>query len=195
MLDKRAMKVYRFQTDQLGIDNLKNEFFNESRDFVYFRKGEWTGFESSLENVIAWIQANPQWVLTAIALYVPVRQLVKDIVEATGAAIKLVKTYFDRRRDHKFLRTVRVILSEGKLDESQIAEWEDICGQGGVASIPKDQVGVFRYLVNEHRYAIFSRLGSSDLQGIIGTDQQMIRMLRYLFDREFIVASIRNQGG
>lgn len=194
MLKKRAIKAEAFQADQLGIDQLKNEFFDESQDFVYFRKGEWTGFESSLEHVATWVQQNPEWMLTVMApYYILVRQLIKDIVKITGATTDLVKAYFDRRRNREFVRTVRVILSEAKLGQSLIAEWEDICGQGGVTTIPEDHVGYFRYLVNERRYAIFSRLGPNDLRGFIGKDRQTIGILRYLFDREFVEASIRNQ--
>jgi len=194
MLKKRAIKAEIFQADQLGIDQLKNEFFDESHDFVYFRKGEWSGFESSLEHVATWVQQNPEWTLTAIApYYILVRQLIKDIVKITGATTDLIKAYFDRRRNREFVRTVRVILSEAKLDQSLIAEWEDICGQGGVTTIPEDQSSYFRYLVNEQRYAIFSRLGPNDLRGFIGKDRQTIGILRYLFDREFVEASVRNQ--
>lgn len=190
MLKKRRVSSGTFQADQLGINQLKNDFFSEAREFSYFRKGEWQGVLESIRYAYEWAQANPQWVAIAVALYLPSKDLVAGIAKVVGVAVRKVRKYFGRPR--RLAITRRVICSKG-IDKSVVKEWESICGIGSVVTIPKIQVGQFRYIVNEKRYAIFSRFGPNDLRGIIGSDRETILMLRQMFDREFIEADIRNK--
>jgi hypothetical protein len=189
MLRKKLSRSRTFLADQEGVDKLKDEFFDEARDFVYFRKGEWHGILASIEKAASWSQSHPEWVSVAIAMYVPAKDLILEICKATGALSKKVREYFTNSRNNTVTRRVICGKSVGK---REIAKWELICGQGGVVTIPKGQIGQFRFLVNEKRYAIFSRLGPDTLQGIIGTDIQIIKMLRERFDFEFIEADLRN---
>lgn len=192
MFREQKIKGVSFQADQMGIDQLKKDFLSEARDFAYFRKGEWTGIESSVQHVVEWVNANQDWIPTALALYVPSLELIEHLVKITGASAKAIKAFFGARApDKKHYVTVRVICTTDNRKRAKISEWEGICGEGGVVTTPKSQSGHFRYLVNEKRYAIFSRLGPDMLQGIMGTDREMILMLREIFDREFIQASIK----
>lgn len=189
-MEKKRIQAQAFQTDQLGIDQLKNEFFREARDFIYFRKGEWEGIVQSIDCAIKWVEANPDLTLITLALYPPAKDMVTAIMKVTGVSSQRVKKYFGRPDGSKNLVTARVICSE-TVDSSSIRKWEDICGKGSVVTIPQSQTGPFRYLVNEQRYAIFCRLGPNDLRGIIGQDKQTIAVLRYRFDQEFVEAAIK----
>jgi hypothetical protein len=62
---KEEIRAQRFEADQEGIDDLKNEFLDEAHHFVYFRKGRWSGFEASIRHVAEWVKANPEIFLTA----------------------------------------------------------------------------------------------------------------------------------
>ena len=191
MLKTYNIKCKRFVADQIGIDQLKNEFFDEAREFVYFRKGEWEGFINSLNYAIDWASNNPEYTAIAIALYTPTKDLISYIVQRTGASIEKVKSNFGKPKKGYISR--KVIVRKGRLTKEEIVKWEEICGKGSIETIPKSQVGKFRYIVNEKRYAIFCRHGENDLRGIIGYDKWTIQVLREIFDREFIEASIKNK--
>ena len=187
MIKRKKVKSEFFNADQDGINQLKNRCFSEAEEFCYFRKGEWTGIESSILHALEWAQANPEWVAISIAAYTPSKDFLKGIVKATGVTINRIKKYFGKPAKMKITR--RVIC--GKLTrKSKIREWESICGEGSVVTIPKIQTGNFRYILNEKEYAIFSRFGANDLRGVIGSDKQTIIMLREMFDREFIEADL-----
>ena len=181
-----------FHTDQSGINNLKNTFFEEAREFVYFRKGEWTGIVDSVQHASNWLQSHPEFVPTVLAFYKPTAELLKSVIATTGKTEKKVMSFFSKTPPDKHYVTRRVICSVRPNTKSEIANWEKICGKGSVAIIAKSQAGHFRYLVNEKRYAIFSRLGENSLQGIMGSDKDTIIMLREIFDKEFITTSIKN---
>jgi len=204
MIEERKISGVSFHVDQLGIDQLKNDFLSEAREFVYFRKGEWTGAANSVQHLVQLMQANPAWVPTMTAFYEPAKEVIADVAlsalaKAAGATIEKVWEIVQRiflpprppDKDHYYV-TVRVICTRRRGIGAEIAEWEERCGKGSVVVIPESRVGQLRYIVNEKRYAVFCRLDSNSLQGIMGTDQQTIRMLRNMFDREFIVASIRS---
>lgn len=196
-IKKERIRGHAFVADQAGINKLKDDFFEEARDFVYFRKGEWHGVRASIRYARAWHKAHPRWRSTSIAGYaIPeaLPPLILQLLIAKGISItvkfigRVLRPWFHRRSPQTATR--RVICGPD-VGRSEIREWEDICGEGSVVVIPKGQIGQFRYVVNEKRYALFSRLGSNDLQGIIGSDARTIRLLRNRFDAEFMVAKVR----
>ena len=191
MLDIEKIKCKHFVADQDGIDDLKNEFFDEAREFVYFRKGEWAGFGECLKFAVEWVINNPEFIAVSIALYPPSKELVKDIVKKANTTAKKVRVFFGKPKKGYISR--RVIVTKGRLTKKQIADWEESCGEGSIATIPKAQGGKFRYIVNEKRYAIFTRMSKDDLRGIMGNDEETISILRDTFDREFIEAKIKSQ--
>lgn len=184
---KYKQASYRiFQADQRGINDLKNEFFNEARKFIYFRKGGWQGFPDSLKYASEYAQNNPGITLTPVASY----QLSSSNVAALRAKYKIdierAKHYFgNRKKDNK---TVRAIYTRGSLSRAQRDAWAKLCGRNSAVTIAESQAGEFRYLVNEKRYAIFMRLSGNRLQGIIGGDSSMINNLRDIFDLEYLIA-------
>ncbi len=149
---------------------------------------------ASIGHAIAWAKANPEWVVIAVAMYTPSKDLIAWIAKTLGVVAKVVwdKTaeyFMDKKARHV---TRRVICGE-RIDPGLVEKWEAICGKRGVVTIPESQKGLLRYIVNEKRYAIFTRVAENDLRGIIGTESEMIRTLREMFDREFIVADLRNK--
>jgi len=194
---KERIKGHNFVADQAGINKLKDDFFNEGRDFVYFRKGEWRGVRASIDNAQAWHKAHPKWASTSVAGYaIPealppliIEQLVTNAISVTAKFVRRVLNRWFHRRGP--LTVTRRVICGLEVGRSEIREWEDICGEGGVVIIPKSKIGQFRYVVNEKRYALFSRLSSNDLQGIIGSDIRTIRLLRNRFDAEFMTAKVR----
>jgi hypothetical protein len=194
MLKKKKVSSQYFQADQVGIDDLKNEFLKEACEFVYYRKGEWHGAVASIEHAIQWAKANPEWIAIAVAMYTPSKELIKWMAKNLGVAIDavwdLIKVYFCEPKINHVTR--KVICGEG-IDQELVEKWEAICGKGGVVIIPKSQKGLLRYLVNEKRFAIFTRVGENDLRGFIGNEQEMIHTLREMFDREFIEADLKKK--
>lgn len=190
MLIQRKVPGKTFQADQVGINKLKNDFFSEAREFVYFRKGEWRGVLDSIQHARDWAAANPEWVAISIAAYTPAKGFVAALAKKLGVALKVVRGYFCRPKPCHVTR--RVICCTG-IGKQVVRDWEAVCGTGSVVTIPRSQGGQFRYVLNEKRYAIFSRLGPNDLRGVIGTDRQTLRMLREMFDREFIEADLRKR--
>ncbi len=190
MLTRKRVTAWSFQADQTGINDLKNEFYGEAREFVYFRKGEWHGVLESIRHAAEWAQQHPEWVAIVVASYQPAKDLVKEIAKVTGAGIAQVKTYFGRKKKRAVNRRVICGPSVRKAD---VLKWEAICDLGSVVTIPKSQIGEFRYIVNEKRYAIFSRFGPNDLRGVIGSDQETVAMLRDMFNREFIVMDLKKK--
>jgi len=194
----RNAKPQTFKTDQSGIDNLKNQFFNEAREFVYFRKGDWAGFHRSLQNARNYMQKHPNVTLTALTLSAVPLRVYEEIASATNIPIKKVKqylneSYVDKARNKQDFVTIRVICGERALGESEIKELEKITNaKGSVKTITKSQAGDLRYIVNEQSYAIFFRVDKDDLRGVVGFDKEMISMLQLKFDKEFYVAAIRN---
>ena len=188
MLTLRRVATRLFQADQKGINDLKNEFYAEAREFVYFRKGEWHGVLESIRHATEWAHQNPVWVAIILASYQPAKDFIKAVAKATGAGIDQINAYFGRKKKHAVNR--RVICGPS-VRRADILKWEKICGTGSVVTIPKSQISEFRYIVNEKRYAIFSRFGPEDLRGIIGTDQETVAMLRDMFNREFIVTDLK----
>lgn len=152
MIKRNRIKSEVFSADQDGIDKLKNEFFSEAEEFTYFRKGEWTGIESSILHALKWAQANPEWVAISIAAYTPSKDLVKSIARASGVAINVVKKYFCKPAKMKITRRVICGKSTKKL---KIREWESICGEGSVVTIPKIQTGNFRYILMKRSTQFF----------------------------------------
>lgn len=190
MLKQKQDSIRFFKVDQRGINDLKNEFYDEAREFVYYRKGEWHGILESIRYAAEWAKQNPQWVAIAVACYQPTKDLVKAIAKATGVGVASIKRYFGQKKKHVIDR--RVICSSGVF-KKDIEKWEAICGTGSVVTSPESQVGKFRYIVNERRYAIFTRFGPNDLQGIIGTDRGTIVTLRDMFNREFITMDLKGK--
>jgi len=195
MLTKTRVRASVFFADQAGINRLKDDFFDEARDFVCFRKGEWHGLKASVEKAIEWANANPDWVSTAVAMYAPARELLPTLIKVVGvSARRICRLIFGKVFDKRRPRTVtRQVICSPDVGKAEIAEWEDVCGVGTVVTIPQKEVGQFRYVVNEKRFAIFARLGPNNLQGIMGTDPNMIQMLRDRFDHEFIQALVRQK--
>jgi len=183
----KSVRAKWFRTDQLGIDDLKNRCFNEAREFSYFRKGEWTGILASIENAEAFHVAHAMIVMGAIAAYPGARQLVHDAARVVGAGAKKtaeVLSKYWRARARKNYVCRRVICSSG-VSKANIRKWEAICGEGGVVTIPKSQVGPFTYVVSDRMWAMFTRFGPNDLRGLEGDDKDTIAMLRQRFDVEF----------
>lgn len=183
-----------FRANQVGINTLKDEFFDEAIDqrltFVYFRKGEWTGVRESAEHASKRRDEKLGVLFTPKAMNEPPRRMIPKISKDTGVQAKYIDdTFFLHPSSDKHL-TVRVITGTGT-GSGPIAEWESICGKGGVATIPPLQIGSFRYLVNDKRYAIFSRIDKNDLRGIVGNDPDVIALLRAKFDDEFIRAHLQ----
>jgi len=194
MIDMKKTRGHCLVADQRGIDELKNEFMEESREFVYYRKGEWHGAETSIRHAVEWAKAHPEWVSVAIAMYEPSKDVVPLIAQALGRAASSV----EKTLRHYFgppipLHVTRRVIVGKSIRRRVVEEWEAECGKGGVVTIPKSQQGVWRYIVNEKRYAIFTRFGENDLRGIIGNDRTMIQTLREMFDFEFIIADQRNK--
>lgn len=52
---KKKIEVTAFSTDQKGIDKLKSKYFEKCEEFIYFRKGEWTGIHKSVTFAYDWI--------------------------------------------------------------------------------------------------------------------------------------------
>lgn len=190
MITKKSTTVVTFVTDQKGINQLKNEFYNEAREYIYFRKGEWHGVDDSIRNAIQWAKNNPDWIAERTAGYKPSKELINKIKKATGANDSQIKKYFGKRKkkgiDHR-------VICGPSISKKDITRWEKICGIGSVVTVPKAQIGEFRYLVNDNRYAIFSRIGPEKLLGIIGTDERMLSALRDTFMAEFIIEDIKKQ--
>lgn len=196
MLKKHEIKAIWFEADQEGIDQLKNEFFNEAREFVYFRKGQWNGFYASLRNASKLIEEHPELVLTASSSLPLVKEMVDSIVETIGVkrekVIKILKKFHIERHSRQSVVCFRAIVAEGALSKSDIAMWENISElKGSIQTIPEAQKGYFRYIVNEKRYSIFCRIDKDLLQGIIGYDQEIINLLKNKFDLEFYSAATR----
>jgi hypothetical protein len=189
MLIKTNENVTNFQTDQDGINKLKNDFFSEAKDFVYFRKGEWTGFKESLEFAVKFIAEHPYWIPVAYAGYKLSKETFSDLIEVTGLSKSKISKFFKEKpeNDNNYVN-VRVICGEQDDIEIKIKRWEENVCPESIAVIPKIQTGPFRYIVNDQRYSIISRLGPQTLQGIIGYDQKTINMLRDTFNIEFIKA-------
>ena len=141
-----------------------------------------------------WALVNPEWSFTNLAFYIPSSETIEEIIRLTGVTRDWIKRMFPSSQDRKgFVRTLRVICTEGSVGSSEIAEWEQICGVGSAVTVPKEQGGAFRYLVNEREYAIFVRHGENDLRGMLGTDTETIRVLRERFDKEYLEAYVRSQ--
>ena len=190
---EKHIRAKYFEVDQLGIDDLKNHCFNDAKEFSYFRKGEWTGIVASIENAVLFREAWPVIVMTAVAAYPGAKELAKDAARLVGAGAIHLRTFISgfvapRRRKNRICR--RVICSS-RVSKARIAEWEEICGGGGVVTIPKSQVGLFTFLVSDAMWAIFTRFGWNDLRGMQGRDKQAITMLRNCFDLEFNAAKLR----
>jgi len=187
MCKMKRVKVKCFHTDQLGIDGLKNRCFNEAREFSYFRKGEWSGIAASIANAEAFHVNYPMIVMGAIAAYPGARRLIQDTARLMGASAKtiarVVGKYWRLRGQKKYVCR-RVICSAG-VSGGNIKEWEAICGEGGVVTIPKSQVGPFTYVVSDRMWAIFTRFGPNELRGLAGEDRDTIAILRQRFDLEF----------
>lgn len=194
MINKNAVRATVFVADQAGINKLKDDFFDEARDFVYFRKGEWHGVRASINKARHWAQTFPDWISTAKAMYTPAPELISLVAKGIGIVArvvsKIVRKYFTK---HTAKTVTRRVICSPDIGEAEIREWEYICGVGSVVTIPHEQVGQFRYVVNEKRFAIFSRLGPNNLQGIMGTNEAMIRMLRDRFDQEFIESLVKRE--
>jgi len=193
-MKKRIQCVY-FQSDQRGIDDLKNRCFNEADHFSYFRKGAWTGVLDSIANAEAFQANYPMMVASAVAVYPGAKELAKDVAKTmrfdTAAADHFIETFVtDRRQTNHICR--RVICST-KVSKKEIARWEAICGVAGVAAMPHSNVGPFTFVVSDQMWAIFSRFHDNDLRGIEGTDDGMISTLRTCFDREFAALKLQSR--
>ena len=190
MIETKNVRGKSFAADQAGIDELKGDFLREAKQFCYYRKGEWTGVAESVRQLSEWTILHPEWVPVALALYRPSKELLSDLRKVTKISVNALESMFfgkrpDRRKTHV---TVRVIVGKRRGGKKDMSKWEALCGERSVARIPASQVGPFRYIVNDKRYAIFTRSGPNRLQGIIGGDESTITALRDKFDREFIEA-------
>lgn len=198
MLIEREIKARRFEADQEGINNLKNQFLDEARQFLYFRKGKWNGFEASLQHTATWAENHPELPLTATSKH-PVSDKMSDEI-ARAISIKKeevsasLKDHYTQSYSEKAAITFRALVVEGGLKGSDFVRWEEISGlKGSIKTVPKAQEGYFRYIVNEKRYAIFCRLDENLLQGIIGYDKETIDLLRHQFDMEFYVSAMKSE--
>jgi len=191
-----------FEATQQDIDTLKNEFWDEARMFSYFRKGEWHGILASIDFAEAWAAAHPLLESAALLgnaflLYPRIKEGAISVAEGarqslTAVAktlcfpVTVIRNYIRPVHD---LRTVsRAIITTKKLTREEESRWGRVCGMGTVARIPEAQRGSFTYLVNERRWAIFTRLSENELRGIIGEDKSMRDGLTIRFLREFIAA-------
>ena|GEM_PF-2634305 len=194
MLVKLKASGESFRADQAGIDQLKNEFLQEAREFLYYRKGGWNGAAASVEHSVAWAESHPEWVSTAVAMYKPSEETVAWIAGALGWTVeetrKNMARYFAGRKNRHVTR--RVIVGEG-IDMALVEKWEAVSGKGSVAIVPASEKGLLRYVVNEKGYALFTRIGADDLRGILGRAPEMVQALREMFDREFVVARERRR--
>ena len=176
-----------FEVDQRGIDDLKNRCFNEAKEFSYFKKGNWAGILASIENAELFQSARPGITMTPVAAYPGARELAKDVAGlidvSAGELQAFLSSYVGRRKRKNHI--CRRVICSSRVNKARIAEWEAVCGYGGVATIPESQVGPFTYVVSDRMWAIFTRFGKNDLRGVQGRDQQTIMMLRICFDREF----------
>ena len=193
-MDKR-IKAKRFQVDQPGIDKLKNQCFNEAKEFSYFRKVEWTGILSSIENAETFQAEWPMVTMSALAVYPGAKAIAKDaadLVKASTATFRdFCSKYMARRRRKNHV--CRRVICSSVVRKTRISRWEDICGKGGVVTIPKSHVGPFTYIVSDRMWAIFTRFGKNDLRGLHGNDSNTISMLRKRFDLEFNSAKMRKK--
>lgn len=191
MFTKTESNITYFQADQNGINELKNDFFREAKDFVYFRKGEWTGFEESLKFAIEFLRENPQWIPISYAGYKLTKEFIIHLAQSSKQTLDNINSFFrEKPKDEKTYVTVRVICGEQEGLDKKILEWDQEVCKDSIVVIPEVQVGQFRYLLNEQRYALFSRLGHESLQGLIGNDKATLNMFRNNFDREFIIKHV-----
>jgi len=187
-------EVKLFKCDQEGIDQLKDEFFKNAEEFIYYRKGEWHGILATLEWIKDYLVAHPGLVVTIISSYPDIKILAKDIKiyvqhnteKAIDSIHKLIHKYSTDEKKLEHI-TCRVITSLTKENEKHIPEWEKICGKDGVCIIPKEQAGYFRYFVNEKEFCLFCRIDENTLRGIRGNDPMMVKILRDKFDKEFFI--------
>lgn len=195
--------VRSFECDQKGIDQLKNEFFENAEDFVYYRKGEWGGIAATTDFVKIYLLAHPGIVVSPMDIYPAIvtnidkifmcivaypgaRMLIKD----TKKVIETIRNIIGKfSTDNKELNQIscRVITSLTEDNKKYIPEWEKLCGKGGVCIIPKEQTGYFRYFVNDKEFCILCRIDDNKLQGIRGKDPIIIKMLRDKFNEEFFI--------
>jgi hypothetical protein len=199
VLKKEEIRAQRFEADQEGIDDLKNEFLDEAHHFVYFRKGRWSGFEASVCHVAEWTKANPEIFLTAASSQPISDKILDDVANAVRVnkerVLDSLRDYYEESYGHREVITFRVLVVEGALSELDIARWERISDlRKSIVTVPSSQEGYFRFLVNEKRYAIFCRVNKDLLQGIIGYDTKSIDLLRYQFDLEFYVSALESIG-
>lgn len=190
---EKHIRAKYFEVDQLGIDDLKDRCFNEAKEFSYFRKGEWAGIVASIDNAGVFQTAWPEIVMTAVVVYPGAKELAKDAARLVGAGATQLRTFISgfvgpsRRKNH----ICRRVICSRRVSKARIAEWEEICGSGGVVTIPKSQVAPFAYVVSDRMWAIFTRFGKNDLRGMRGRDQHTITMLRNRFDLEFSAAKMK----
>ncbi len=152
MIKTKDSNVTYFQADQDGINKLKNDFFSEAKDFVYFRKGEWTGFSESLEFAAKFLSENPYWIPVVWAGYKLSKDVLSDLIKVTGLAIDGIKPLFKKKpKNDKTYVTIRIICGEQEDIESKKIEWEQKVCKDSIAVIPIIQTGQFRYILNEQR--------------------------------------------
>ena len=183
-------QVKSFECDQHGIDRLKEEFFENAEDFVYYRKGEWEGISAILEFVQNYLSNHPEIVISAIGVYPAIKILKKDVKHKLKQVKESMKNFIDKYSTNKKKPeqvTCRVITSLTEDNKKHIPKWEKLCGKGGVCIIPEEQSGYFRYFVNEKEFCLFCRIDDNTLQGIRGDNPMIIKMLRDKFDEEFFI--------
>lgn len=195
-LEKSEIGVQRFEADQEGIDYLKNEFLDEAKQYVYFRKGRWSGFEASLEHVEKWVQNHPQCQLTSKSMKLGSDEAIGNVGNAASTTREtvreLLRNYLEKADELGQAITFRAIVVRGVLTAAQISAWENISDlKGSIMTIPEAEEGYFRYLVNEQRFCIFCRVNANLLQGLIGHDTWMIQLLKNQFELEFYAAAIK----
>lgn len=201
-MGKWKIKAEGFIATQVEIDTMKNNFLNDCvqgySSFVYYRKGEWHGKTPHINHLKLLANTNPNIIFSARSLSPILENVIEKLVIIfTGIGIeyirKFLKEKFSKSDDGHNIVTIRVICSEENFSEEE-REWiESISDmKNSVQTIPKEQVGIFRYFVNEKRYAIFCRVDANNLEGIIGYDRKTISLLREKFNEEFLAAAVRN---
>ena len=198
MFTQNQVICHQFEVDQYGIDELKNQFYDEARDFLYFRKGEWTGVLSSVQFALEWAVQNYTVLSAALAAIL----ITKEVINTVGTLIGLGKNATERIQkalkeksseekpeEEQIVRVDRKVICCEGINPDYVEAWEELNGKGTVGQIPKIQGGPLRYVLNEKRYAIFTRVGEQDLRGIIGYDANTIIVLKKALNKEMEKAS------
>ena len=183
MLESTLSAFTGFVADQKGIDDLKNEVFNDASEFSYFNKGMWSGMASSVANAEAWAEAHPDWSADYIAPYNPPAAFLARLAADVNVEANAIAEFFGETRSHAVCR--RVICNRG-ISEQLLVSWARVCGARTVARRTESSAPVLNFVLNETQWAIFMRLGPDELRGIRGTDRSMIASLSLAFDYEFV---------